>query len=33
MKGNNIGRVGLVQTINKLEGNSDLVTIKDEAGH
>lgn len=33
MKGNNIGRVGIIQNINKLDGNHDLVTVKDSAGH
>lgn len=33
MKGNNIGRVGVIQNINKLDGNHDLVTVKDAAGH
>ena len=32
MKGNNIGRVGTIQGINKLDGQHDLVTIKDKNG-
>lgn len=32
MKGNNIGRVGTIQAINKLDGQHDLVTIKDKNG-
>ena len=31
--GNNIGRVGTIQAINKLDGQHDLVTIKDKNGH
>ena len=30
--GNNIGRVGTIQAINKLDGQHDLVTIKDKNG-
>ena len=33
MKGNNIGRVGVIQNINKLDGNHDIVTVKDAGGH
>ena len=32
-KGNNIGRVGIIQSINKFDGNNDLVTVRDSNGH
>jgi small subunit ribosomal protein S4e len=32
-KGNNIGRVGTIQVINKFDGNNDLITVRDSAGH
>ncbi len=32
-KGNNIGRVGIIQSINVLDGQNDLVTVRDAAGH
>ena len=33
MNGNNRGRVGVVQHINKFAGNNDLITIRDSEGH
>ena len=32
-KGNNVGRVGIIQSINKFDGNNDLITVRDQAGH
>jgi len=33
MKGNNKGRIGTIQSIHKLDGSNDLVTVKDLAGN
>lgn len=33
VNGNNRGRVGIVDHINKFDGNNDLITIKDKNGH
>lgn len=33
VNGNNRGRVGIIDHINKFDGNYDLISLKDEQGH
>ena len=33
VNGNNRGRVGVIDHINKFDGNYDLISVKDDKGH